>query len=666
MRLKRELFRLGVFALASPFLLMASAVLGQNGPGGGGGGPGGGGGGGKLSQASLDLDTAGCPTTFGPPICEEQTEWTLEKTILTPTPGNGLDDPDLDPFAFEVTVTEGATTSVVSGSGQIVITNSGEFSAVLSSIVVNLEQENPGGGDAPGPGGQNWTVLSTSLANEAVACGNTALMCYGEATQSAGASLVLIDPDGNDVIALSDVLPIPATLDNDGDGERDEDPADGIDNDSDGQIDEDGACEDAVVINFEYSFDVSGMGLVAGESLRINLMATFGSAGSRGGSGASCTLDVNCNGVIDLDNPATDLVDEGEEDNIRTVQQRLKFLMPECNRVCETVTLNDDGAKANDAGCVDVVSDTIVGVEIAATGTEGEETSFLIMGTVDCLGGDCETAVTNTATLICDDSSLITGSPASASFNVSCMGEEPRHEVGDFCTQTQGGWGQDNNNDKNVAALRDANFDAVFLPGGLIIGDPDGPDADSLFALHLTNSAAVANYLPAGSTPGVLTADQTDPHVTSSGVFGGQLVAATINVAFDAAGIRKDGSTPVFPPGTLATLIYNANCVADALVGKTVADVIALANTAISGGGTPAGITLSDLNNALSVLNETFADCVTVHGCLEVPDGTDPLASDGSAITFGSGGTTIWIRPNSTKTAGRRAPPRGSERLFDR
>ena len=36
--------------------------------------------GGRLSPASLDLDTCGCPTTFDPPVCEEQTSWTIDKT----------------------------------------------------------------------------------------------------------------------------------------------------------------------------------------------------------------------------------------------------------------------------------------------------------------------------------------------------------------------------------------------------------------------------------------------------------------------------------------------------------------------------------------------------------------------------------------------------------
>ncbi len=66
-------------------------------------------------------------------------------------------------------------------------------------------------------------------------------------------------------------------------------------------------------------------------------------------------------------------------------------------------------------------------------------------------------------------------------------------------------------------------------------------------------------------------------------------------------------------------LVYADGCVDDDLVGLSVNDVIALANTAISGGGTPAGVTIGDLSDALAVLNENFVDCDTDGGCLEQP-----------------------------------------------
>jgi hypothetical protein len=237
----------------------------------------------------------------------------------------------------------------------------------------------------------------------------------------------------------------------------------------------------------------------------------------------------------------------------------------------------------------------------------------------DC---QCHTTITNVAELTCEDESLISGSPAGASFDVWCFGDDGGD--GGFCSQTQGGWGTNNCAGNNTACLRDTYFDA-FFPNGLVVGDADGPDADGFYSILLTSSAAVAGYLPAGGPPAALTADQTDPQMTSSGVFGGQVVAATLNVVYDDNGVGKCTLTGdcdfCCAPGTLRTLLYTTECGVNAnLVGLSVNDVLALANTALSGGGTPAGVSISDLNDALSLLNEEFVDCDTIAtGCLELP-----------------------------------------------
>ena len=258
---------------------------------------------GQDGQGSLDLDTPGCPTTFGAPTCEQQTSWTLDKT----TASGPFEDPLNQPFSFNVTVTEGASSTVLTGSGQIVITNSGELSAGLSSIVVLLEDHaSGGGGDAPGPSGKNWQVLGAAIAVESALCeaAGVAKTCRGDILQTSGASLVLYDADSNDIIALSDVLPVPPST-----------------------------CADPLIINFSYEFDIEGLGIEgpgdgvvpSDDDLRIDLIATFGGAGPRGNSEASCTVDANCNGLIDPDNTATPDVDESELDNIRSIQQRLRF-----------------------------------------------------------------------------------------------------------------------------------------------------------------------------------------------------------------------------------------------------------------------------------------------------------------------------------------------------
>ncbi|MHC4319387.1 MAG: hypothetical protein ACYS1B_12705, partial [Planctomycetota bacterium] len=148
----------------------------------------------------------------------------------------------------------------------------------------------------------------------------------------------------------------------------------------------------------------------------------------------------------------------------------------------------------------------------------------------------------------------------------------------------------------------------------LIVGDPYGTDDDDCYAIVLTSSKAVAEYLPAGGTPAALTADQTDPETTASGVFGGQLVAATLNLAVDDAGLRRrdcDGGVDF----DLGDLVYVA-CVGDGLIGWTVDEVVALANDVISGcGDLPADVSISDISDALAFFNESFVDCAGTSLC---------------------------------------------------
>ncbi|MFG0315708.1 MAG: hypothetical protein ACF8XB_00440, partial [Planctomycetota bacterium JB042] len=151
-------------------------------------------------------------------------------------------------------------------------------------------------------------------------------------------------------------------------------------------------------------------------------------------------------------------------------------------------------------------------------------------------------------------------------------------DSGDFASFTQGGWGQECSGG-NVGCLRDAHFDAVY-PNGLVLGDPDGADGDSEWAIVLTSSAAVAAFMPTGSTPSPLAQNHVDPVTTEAGVFAGQLAAAKLNVAFDAAGAFD--SLKSNQGVLLGDLVFIAN-VHPALIGKTVLEVIQLSDAVISG-----------------------------------------------------------------------------------
>ena len=195
---------------------------------------------------------------------------------------------------------------------------------------------------------------------------------------------------------------------------------------------------------------------------------------------------------------------------------------------------------------------------------------------------------------------------------------------GDFATFTQGGWGATCKG-KNPGCRRDKWFSTVF-PKGVILGDGDGVDGDGEFALHFTSSAAVEAFLPAGSTPDVLDADATDPTSSSAGVFGGQLLAARLNLAFDDAGAFDDLKSR--DDLKLGDLVFVAGVDAD-LIGWSVRDLIDLADDVISGaagsgpfdldGNGSDDVTVADLSGALEVINENFDDGLLNNGNLGIP-----------------------------------------------
>jgi hypothetical protein len=155
-----------------------------------------------------------------------------------------------------------------------------------------------------------------------------------------------------------------------------------------------------------------------------------------------------------------------------------------------------------------------------------------------------------------------------------------------------GGWGATPKGN-NPASYLLASWDDFFGVGGSFSIGGGGGDA-----LTFASAAIVQDYLPQGGTPALLPTDS---------VFAGQLTAATINVAADAF----DGTGAV----ALSDLVYTDLCVHALLAGLSVAEIIVLANGVISGlVAVPAGLELSDISDALAVLNEQcvgppFARC---------------------------------------------------------
>lgn len=58
---------------------------------------------------------------------------------------------------------------------------------------------------------------------------------------------------------------------------------------------------------------------------------------------------------------------------------------------------------------------------------------------------------------------------------------------------------------------------------------------------------------------------------------------------------------------------------AQPLLGLSVAQVIDLADAAVASGSLPAGVSFSDLNDALDALNNNYDECDQDLGCLAPP-----------------------------------------------
>jgi hypothetical protein len=124
---------------------------------------------------------------------------------------------------------------------------------------------------------------------------------------------------------------------------------------------------------------------------------------------------------------------------------------------------------------------------------------------------------------------------------------------------------------------------------GLGYPNPVGPP----YWLHFSAAVNIEHFLPQGGSPGALSASALNPTLgTTAGVFAGQVLALTLNVE-----LQHFGSLVLSGTGT-------------SLDGSTVAQVLAAADKAISGGALPAGFTYSSLNDLVDNLNGSFDGCV--------------------------------------------------------
>jgi hypothetical protein len=179
--------------------------------------------------------------------------------------------------------------------------------------------------------------------------------------------------------------------------------------------------------------------------------------------------------------------------------------------------------------------------------------------------------------------------------------------AGEFVTWSQVAWGADPY-PGDISFSLEQNFASLFAPSGLLqVGIPDPG-----FSLIFDSADAVIAYLPADGTPGPLTVTLLDPVTSASGVLGGEVVVATLNVPF------SDDGLIAHPPGVaFGDLIFHnldllgaAELAPDVgpeiadLDGMSVREVLSEADQML--GGEASSVTPSDMFTLLDFTARAF------------------------------------------------------------
>ena len=483
----------------------------------------------SAPQASLTVSCGVAKTCSA-----TNTEWSLTKTLAAQDAGSA---------SFTVTAEKVSVShAMITLSGSLTVLNSGTAKAYVGGIVVNLQRKN----------GKNWYTASSDIADATKGdAATTAHICAGASSEgknsftetTASGALEFTDANSNTLFSISPDFVI-----------------------------ERGATK---VLTYTAKFDNTILRIPAGESVRAEAIVSFANVATRGGSGAACAnVDVDGNGSI-----------EAVEAYVRSVPCRSTLLVPTLEASNATVLLTDTADHLKTDGTVTVTDFATLLGQGEGTAQLDNSGSFSVTVYVD--PGASGGTLTNSATLVAAptpacNTPVSLSDEATAQFGVDPL--VPSIQDEDFCSYTQGGWGGTPNGN-NPASLLANNFATMYATGVEV-----GITGAAGFSMQFTAATAVGHYLPAGGTAAALTADLLiDPTSSSSGVFGGQVLALQLNVDFSNSGITPVGFGSLKVDG-----------------GKTVSEILADANAAL-GGAT--GYNIADLNPLVTNLNEAVDNC---------------------------------------------------------
>jgi hypothetical protein len=472
-----------------------------------------------TGQAAVSLVSSNAALTQ-----TSNTSWTLTKTGAVDTAGKTV--------TWTITATKGSTVpGQLVVSGFMAVTNTGSKGATIGNIVVNLQTKS----------GSSWVSRSADVAD--ATSGDAATTAHidpkasseNKATfneNSASGALQFEDANSNTLFSLQPEKTIAP-----------------------------GATQSLL---FSATFDNNVLALPVGKAVRAEVIVSFGNAGSQ--SPSAPNTDINGNGIIDPD-----------ETWVRSIPTRLGLTVPAQAPDNSTVTISDTPSDIATTGTVTFSGSTFnigsttgtVSVHYDGGTSGGTITNCAHLtgsGTMVNVGGFPFPIVSPINLLACDTETI--GSTTCTPGAAGCGWHD-----GDLTTYTQTFWSDDATASTNLGN----NYNTVYAStlGVVEVGIPGAGG----FSMRFSDPSFVLAYLPASGTAAALDADVLNPTTTSSGVFGGDVLALQFNIDFSDSGFLAGSAGVAFGNLTVCGLTATPG-----LNGLTVRQVRDQANLALGGG----------------------------------------------------------------------------------
>jgi hypothetical protein len=439
-------------------------------------------------------------------------------------------------------------------NGQMSVENTGSVAAPIGNIVVNLQTRQ----------GNQWVTRSSNVANATHGDAATTAKIHKQASSegkpqfsenSASGSLEFMDATSNTLFSLVPQKSI--------------------------------APGETVPLLFQAVFKNTVLNLPAGTQVRVEVIVSFGNSVA-GGNASGANIDINGNGTIDA-----------YEARVRSVPSRHTLVVPPQINGNSTVTLTDTIDDITTTGTVTfsnamfnlgATSGTVsVNYNGGASGGTITNCAQLTGQTQTVTNGGFTFPLINGVDLEACDTQVIDGGGNGCTPGAPGCGWED----GDATTYTQSGWGAPTSPAGTLLSNR-YNFVYASTFGTIEIGVP----GTAGFSIVFTTSSAVLTYLPQVGAIGALTNDLLNPTSSSSGAFGGEVLALKLNVDFADSGDLASAASVRFGDlrlcGTTTT----------ALNGLTIRQILGIANTLLGGGS--GAVSIVAMDPILQALNASF------------------------------------------------------------